>query len=843
MAVLAFAAVASAQGITSTVALAAISAAGSLIDSALLFPAVFGKSQNVEGTRLDDLSVTAASEGSPSRLCLGPEVRTGGAVIWSTDLIETTRTETVGGKGGNGARTTSYAYSISQAVRLCETDALVGGKISKVRKVWANGKLVYDYDAGPTEADRVDNRYAEIRFYLGDQTSPDPLIEAAIGVGDTPPFKGSAYFVVEDLKLEDFGNRSPNWEALVEVSETQAVGDAIRIIITNAGLNDSDIDVSGVTADLTGLLVVGEQEAAKVCEVLMQAYNVTLSEQNGVLVFADRSQVPQVVVGAGSLGAAEFGQDAGARPYPLLREGFNDRSLPKRVVTTFADSDCGWEQASRTAVKTNTTNQAQIRVDLPLTLTQEQGSEIALRTLWTQWGVRERVSFDLPPSLIALTAGDLVQVPDGDAFDLVRLQQITRGRNYLCECTGFVEEPEIYDQNAISNDRSCVPADAPYSNDGDLAFMVITDHHVGDPGEQSGESGDRLASDNVCFWAWSFVGEIDGNWGGVLYDSASAAGQYYRASGFTEVLPARMGKIVTSPAAPGRENGGLYFEDATSFRIRCFGWTPVTETDADVIAGANNIVVQDENGSPEVIGFARVTSIGSGVYEVSRLLRGRRGTAANAQAWPVDTLFCFAPDFLGPGYAFSDGEVRTTLQRSRTQNNAENHWKVETARSLLASVDPFRQDVTFGTMQPFAASAPEVIWRDDGSCFIAWRRVTRNIFRGLFQQSGVRDAPWYPPLSPNDSNNWDLEILDPTGATVVRTKNLTGFDTRDFPVVNTPARLSVAGLNASGFIAATYSAAEVLADGYAPGDSIKCRIYQLSRDSTVGRGKVLELNL
>lgn len=71
--------------------------AGSLIDSQFLFPALFGNgTQNYSGPRLDDFRVQLASEGSPVNYCMGPHNRVSGTVIWSTDLIESSRTQRAG---------------------------------------------------------------------------------------------------------------------------------------------------------------------------------------------------------------------------------------------------------------------------------------------------------------------------------------------------------------------------------------------------------------------------------------------------------------------------------------------------------------------------------------------------------------------------------------------------------------------------------------------------------------------------------------------------------------------------------------------------------------------------
>src|SRR3569832_2588328 len=104
--------------------------------------AVFAKKQHItqEGPRLADLSVQTSTDGAPIMQVRGA-ARVAGNIIWSAGIKET-RTDTsqdVGGKGGGGTTvtTTSYTYSCSFAV------SLGTGPIAGVRKIWADGKLIY----------------------------------------------------------------------------------------------------------------------------------------------------------------------------------------------------------------------------------------------------------------------------------------------------------------------------------------------------------------------------------------------------------------------------------------------------------------------------------------------------------------------------------------------------------------------------------------------------------------------------------------------------------------------------------------------------------------------------
>lgn len=160
---------------------------GSLIDQ---------KSQNSQGPRLSDLALQASTYGGMVPLIRGT-IRTAGNVVWGTDKREVATTEDVGGKGGGSVSQTTYTYNVDVAIALCE------GVKAGVRKIWNNGKLIYDVSAGIDAASVIASttRSAAFRFYPGNETQlPDPTIEAALGVGNAPAFRGTCYVVLEQLE-------------------------------------------------------------------------------------------------------------------------------------------------------------------------------------------------------------------------------------------------------------------------------------------------------------------------------------------------------------------------------------------------------------------------------------------------------------------------------------------------------------------------------------------------------------------------------------------------------------------------------------------------------------------
>ncbi|MEP1206733.1 MAG: glycoside hydrolase/phage tail family protein [Rhizobiaceae bacterium] len=164
--------------------------AGSYIDQQL-----FGSAnQTITGPRLETAQVLSSREGIAIPNAFG-RARIAGEVIWATrfEEVQSTETQSQGGKGGGGSKTTtiSYAYFGNFAVGLCE------GEIAHIGRIWADGQL-------------LEQTQHTIRRYTGSESQQaDSLIEAKQGAGNAPAYRGLAYLVFEHFPLEEFGNRIP----------------------------------------------------------------------------------------------------------------------------------------------------------------------------------------------------------------------------------------------------------------------------------------------------------------------------------------------------------------------------------------------------------------------------------------------------------------------------------------------------------------------------------------------------------------------------------------------------------------------------------------------------------
>ena len=235
-----------------TIGRAAGAALGRVIDQRIMGAG----SEVVETGRVDRFRLTGASEGAAVTQIYG-RMRISGQVIWATQFVEnSTTTTTGGGGGGKGApraatpvtTTTSYSYSVSLALALCE------GEISRVGRVWADGVEIARDDLN-------------MRVYSGAEDQlPDPKIEAVEGAGLVPAYRGTAYVVLEDLELGQFGNRVPqfSFEVMRPGQGEDAVHSDLGSLVTGVALVPGTGEYSLATTAVTISEGYGRRRSANV---------------------------------------------------------------------------------------------------------------------------------------------------------------------------------------------------------------------------------------------------------------------------------------------------------------------------------------------------------------------------------------------------------------------------------------------------------------------------------------------------------------------------------------------------------------------------------------------------
>lgn len=187
----------------------------------LLFPQQL---PTISGPRLADITQTTSSVGTSIPRGWGT-FPVPGTIIAKSDIREVITEEEVGGKGGPTQTVETATYYQDFAIGLADSEDPILGfdPVAGVRRIWANGKIIYD--RRPQLDGETDSAFSQriamsdvldeqMVIYTGTETQdPDPTLEAFYGAGNISAFRGLAYivFINWQNKAED-GNRMPaNW--------------------------------------------------------------------------------------------------------------------------------------------------------------------------------------------------------------------------------------------------------------------------------------------------------------------------------------------------------------------------------------------------------------------------------------------------------------------------------------------------------------------------------------------------------------------------------------------------------------------------------------------------------
>jgi hypothetical protein len=231
--------------------------AGSVAGSVLFAP-----TQKTSGPRLADLRAPQLTYGSVIPYVEGHQ-RLPGIPIWMSEAIEIETTTNQGGKGGGGVEATTSTYK--RHVLFVVSENMCGAML----KVFKNGELVWtsgtDASTDSISASGQQELWDDIRFYSGavDQM-PDPIYEAAVGVGSAPAYRGYCTVMIEGLSegnsgtlpLIEFvvvqGATGPASPPKFEAPLATHVHDVASPIATDSTTNPSGLSFSGGWAQFSG---------------------------------------------------------------------------------------------------------------------------------------------------------------------------------------------------------------------------------------------------------------------------------------------------------------------------------------------------------------------------------------------------------------------------------------------------------------------------------------------------------------------------------------------------------------------------------------------------------------
>jgi hypothetical protein len=530
------------------------------------------------GPRVGDLAVQTSTYGTQVPRLYGT-MRVAGSVIWSTDLIENEQTN-----GAKGQPDVSYNYTVSLAV------ALSSRPVTAIKRIWADGKLLRG-EAGDLKVGGT------LRLATGsEEQDADPFIASVEGIDSTPAYRGLALAVFEGLELAEYGNRIPFFTFEVEA----AGGDpTCGEIISDASAGAIRCDASDV---VRGYAAYGRSIRSAV-EPLVESFGIELFDDGDLL--NSPASIQPLEISEFELGNSLDGDAVSG----LEREQLPARFIPSSVSLNFYDPARDFQAGeARASAGDNVANES--RQELPAVLSANDAKSLAQRMLSRAWCRRDKLTVRLPRRRIDLQPGDELALPLSPRVWIV--EQVT--------IEGFVTVVDVRPSPGTSVDVAADPGRVAPNPDlvaGPVSLALVDVPAL--PGMPTDQPTMLLAaSQREAGWK---TRPVEIGFGGQSIATTTARS-----------------KSVLGQASTVLGAGSIHLIDTiNSVEVQLLDesqWLVGRDDDA-LSAGANLAVV-----GREVLQFGTATSLGSGKFRLSRLLRGRGGTEWAQSEHVVGEGFC-----------------------------------------------------------------------------------------------------------------------------------------------------------------------------------------------------------
>ncbi|MES2959810.1 MAG: phage tail protein, partial [Pseudomonadota bacterium] len=341
---------------------------------------------------------------------------------------------------------------------------------------------------------------------------------------------------------------------------------------------------------------IGKQASARAnLEPLRQAFFFDLIESEGLIKAVKRGGAAVATIGPDDLGA---GEDEPA-PYLAQPVRTQEAELPATLVVAYVAAATDYQTGTQRERRITTASEQQLGVELPVVMTDLKAAEVAAVLMYDAWVGRTMRTWATTRAWCHLEPGDLVNLNDGTVTVLVRIvDKLEAGP--VIEWLSVDEDVAAYTPNVspalTAGGGSAIRFEGPTKLE--LFDSPILQDSDDNAGYYAAASGYRSE--------WS---------GGRVFRSPDGV-SYSTLQDFN--VAATLGYAQT---VLGDWAGGNTVDETNTVTVRVHSGTLVSVTDAQLLAGANGALL-----GREVIQFRTATLVGAGVYTLSGLLRGRRGT-------------------------------------------------------------------------------------------------------------------------------------------------------------------------------------------------------------------------
>jgi hypothetical protein len=391
----------------------------------------------------------------------------------------------------------------------------------------------------------------------------------------------------------DVWSDGPNWETghwLTGRLGSTPLDGLVSAILTDSGVSNFDTSELGEGPD--GYVVDRPMAPRAMLDPLALCFAFDAVEQDGLLRFRQHGGAPVI-----ELAEDELVLPDDTAPARLTRAQESD--LPREVTIGFTDIGSDYQRAAAASRRLVGLSTRSAHADLAMVTNDAEAERRAEIWLQDLWAGRESAEFALPPSRLALAAGDVVGLTVNGRRRIVELQEVSDTESRAIKARAI--DLEVFD----------LPLAPPSLRAPTLPAAIGPVHAL---------VLDLSALDAAQPPVLARLAVFADPWPGAVAVWSSSDGLSYRRAGLA-LAPTLIGETLDDlPAGPSAR------WHHASFRVQLYGGALASVSDSALFSGANAAAVQRADGAWEPIQFANAELVGERTYLLSRLLRGQAGS-------------------------------------------------------------------------------------------------------------------------------------------------------------------------------------------------------------------------
>jgi hypothetical protein len=450
-------------------------------------------------------------------------------------------------------------------------------------------------------------------FYDGlDTQTADPTIEADLGVGNVPAYRGLMYIIYPDRKLrDDQGQRHPTFKfEMSNPLNDASVGDIIKAVATRCGYDTgSQIDTSTVDATfVVGYSVQSVMAGRDALTPLRSVAFFDVVESGPVLKFVKRGGAALRALVPTDIGVYDDPSDADPAASITVVEQ-QEVELPRQIRVSYFSVENDYQAGQQISPSRWDTDAVNIvDVQLAVAMHDDKAKQTA-EILWNDaWQSKDTYTTAVDQSNADIEPSDVLIVPMLGTNYRMRVDKVNDASQIMRSLSLISDDDGVYVSTAT--------ADAPARPPSQIAVLSSTNLILLDlPALQD-------ADDDAGFYAAACGDGSGTRWSGCAVYKSVDGDTFAQTASLTGSPP--IGSLISLLGAGITTT----WDDEHYIDVAVAKGEFESRTDDAVLSGANTVAV-GVDGRWEILQFGTAVDMADSAgpfTRLSHLLRGRRGT-------------------------------------------------------------------------------------------------------------------------------------------------------------------------------------------------------------------------